>query len=306
MNDLEAVRRLAAEPTDESVARTWYRITKSQTDKAPRRRRRLVPAIAGFSVVALLAATLVIYRTGEGVLFPASSAAEAVAVLNSMADIAQAETRIQVVGAGGTVRTESRGLGGGCDPTECRLESIYRDQSYEPFEGKVVKLTDGERDMLAGTLGGDLGQVGIFRPDLDWLGSLPRDPERLLSLLRTEVGHNDSWTVDHQLWDAIGQAYAYCEILLSPTTRAALLRALAGVSGLSVRDLVVDGVALVAIRQSDKDSGAEIIFDPATGHAVGRASVVLGDKVTIHQTPDGPRLDKGVIYQVTWKQSVTW
>lgn len=306
MNDLEAVRRLAAEPTDESVTRTWYSITKLEAQKAPRRRRRLIPAVAGLAVVAVLAASLVIYRTGQGVLFPVASTPEAVALLRSMADLAAAQTTVTVVG-GGSVRTESRGVGGACHPTECRLEPQDHHQWYDPYKGEVVKLIDGERDMLAGDriMDPGTGPVGLSRPTLDFLDSLPSDPQRLLTLLRKLVGHNDSWTVDHQLWDAVGQLYAYCEIVLTPRQRAGLLRALAGVTGLSVRDLVVDGVPLVAIRHTDKTSGAEIIFDPATGHAVGRATVVLGGKVTIHQAPGGPLLDEGVIYQATWKQTIT-
>ncbi|HZM75907.1 MAG TPA: hypothetical protein VFC19_09285 [Candidatus Limnocylindrales bacterium] len=303
MNDLEAVRRLAAEPTDESVARTWYRITKLEAKRAPRR-RRLVPAVAGLAVLAVVAASLVVYRMGQGVLFPVASAPEAVALLNSMADLAEAGPPVFAT-HGLLVRTESHGQAGVCSPTSCQLEPQDREQLYDPRQGQMVKLRDGERDLLGGSWAWLPPEEGILRPTFAWLTSLPIDRQMLLASLRKSVGEHDSWTVDHQLWDAMGQFYAYCEMALSPPKRAQLLRALAGVTGLSVRDLVVDGVPLVAIRQTDKDSGAEIIFDPATGYAVGRASVFLGDSVTIIPMPGGPQLDKGVMYQVTWKQTIT-
>jgi len=299
MNDLEAVRRLAAEPTDESVARTWYRITKLEATRAPRK-KRLVPAVAGLAVLAVVATSLVVYRTGQGVLFPVASAPEAVALLNSMADLAEAGPPILAT-QGLLVHTKSHGQAGVCSPTSCQLEPQDRDQLYDPHQGQMVKMREGEHDLLAWLP----GEAGVLRPTFAWLTSLPIDRQMLLASLRKSVGEHDSWTVDHQLWDAMGQLYAYCEITLSPPKRAHLLRALAGVTGLSVRDLVVDGVPLVAIRQTDKDSGAEIIFDPATGHAVGRASVFLGDSLTIIPMPGGPQLDKGVMYQVTWRQTIT-
>jgi len=298
MNDLEAVRRLAAEPTDESVARTWYKLVNLQ--KAPAKRRRLVPAFAGLAVVALMAASFVIYRTGQGTLFPLASTAEAVALLNSMADLAEAGPPVFAT-QGLLVRTESHGQAGACGPTSCQLEPQDRDQLYDPRQGQMVRMREGERDLLAWLP----PEAGILRPTTEWLTSLPIDRQKLLASLRKSVAEHDSWTVDHQLWDAMGQFCAYCELALSPPKRAQLLRALAGVTGLSVRDLVVDGVPLVAIRQTDKDSGAEIIFDPATGHAVGRASVFLGDSLTIIPMPGGPQLDKGVMYQVTWRQTIT-
>jgi hypothetical protein len=299
MKDLEAVRRLAAEPTDESVARTWYRITNLEAQRPQAKRLRLAPALAGLAVVALIAASLVIYRTGEGTLFPIASKPEAVELLNSMADLASTETA-STVAKGQSVRTEIRGIAGVCGPAECRLEEQNRIDTYDPFAGTAERVN---AFLNPGIRIGEVPPPGIARPTLDWLASLPSDPHKLLRELREAVGHNDSWTVDHQLWDAMGQLYMYCEKALTPAQRATLLRALAGTTGLSVRHLVIDGVALVAIRQSDKSSGAEIIFDPATGHAVGRASVFLDDSVTIRQMPGGPRLEKGVTYQATWKQT---
>jgi hypothetical protein len=295
MNDLEAVRRLAIEPTDESVTRTWYKITKLSVRKAPR--RRFTPAVAGLAVVALFAASFVVYRTGEGTLWPASSTPEAVALLNSMADVAAGEAPVTVA-KGQLVRTESGGVAGACQRTECQLVWQLHVQFYDPHAGMLAIATEGVDS-------GETTAVGVRRPTLEWLGSLPSDPRPLLTALREAVGHNDNWSVDSQLWDAMAQVYAYCEIALTPSQRSALLRALAGVSGLSVRDLVIGGVALVAIRQSDKKRGVEIIFDPATGHAVGRASVYLPDDFTIRQMPEGPQVEKGVLSQSTWEQTLT-
>jgi hypothetical protein len=305
MNEFEAVRRLAAEPTDESVARTWYRITKLEAHKGLRPRRRVVPAVAGLAVVLVAAASLVFYRTGGGTFFPIASTTDAVAALNSMADLAAAASP-QTVANGQLVRTVSEGWGGHCTPGECVLKPTSRELWYDPSTGRVVKLMIGSRDMLAGetaqTPPDNPLRPGVRMPTSGWLASLPSDPGRLLEQLRVEVGEHPSWSVDHQLWDAMSSVYYLCEVVLTPAQRAALLRALAQVSGLSVRDLFVDGVPLIAIRQTEKDSGDEIIFDPSTGRAVGRASVFLGDSVRIIGPAGGPALAPGVTAQVTWKQ----
>jgi hypothetical protein len=269
----------------------------------PAKRRRFVPVFAGLAVVALIAASLVVYRTGQGVFFPVASTPEAVAVLNSMADIAEAAPAV-VLPDGHLVHTESHGQAGACGPTVCQMQPQDRSQDFDPRQGVTLRVMDGERELFGGQAWAP-PEVGIARPTREWLTSLPIDARELLAVLRKDVGHNDSWTVDHQLWDAMGQLYADCELALSAPQRAHFLRALAGVTGLTVRDLVVDGVPLVAIRQTDKDTGVEIIFDPATGHAVGRASVFLGDSVTIIPLEGAPPLDKGVMYQATWQQTFT-
>ena len=102
----------------------------------------------------------------------------------------------------------------------------------------------------------------------------------------------------------MGQLYSSCEILLTPKQRATLLRAFTGLSGLSMRYVTIDGRQLIAIRQTDGDSGNEIIFDPLTGRAVGRGSSYDGDDLTVIQAPNGPTLDPGVMYQATWTQSI--
>jgi hypothetical protein len=299
MNDLEAIRRLAAEPTDESVARTWYRITKLEAQKAPRKRRRLVPAVAGLAVVALIGASLVVYRAGQGVLFPAESAPEVVALLNSMADLAEAGQPVTVP-PGQVVRTVSHGQTGTCGPTSCQLEPQDSEQLYDLHEGQMLRVNDNRNDNIAWRMP---GVAGVGQPTLEWLASLPTDRQKLLEVLRKSMGYGISWDDDHALWGSMSGFYSYCEIALTPSQRANLLRALTGVTGLSVRDLVVDGVPLVAIRHAEKDSGYEIIFDPTTGHAVGLARVDLDE--TVIPMPGGPQLDKSVIHQVTWKQTIT-
>ncbi|HEX6686478.1 MAG TPA: hypothetical protein VF062_27145 [Candidatus Limnocylindrales bacterium] len=310
MNDLDVVRRLAVEPTDESISRTWYRIVQHQAQKAPKRRLRPVPAIAGLAVLLVLGASLVIYRTGAGTLFPVASTPDAIAALNAMADVAATGTPVTVAD-GQSVRTETTGLAGGCGPDSCQLEPQIRHVTYDPHRGHVTALNDGDGDGASDGVNAQPYEVGLLpvepeinRPTLGWLASLPTDPRRLLSKLRKDVGHNDTWSVDHQVWDAVAQLYAYCEIVFTPAQRATMLRALAGMTGLSTRDLVVDGVALIAIRHSNKDSGREIIFDPMTGHAVGRGSVFLNNSVRVIQMPGGPVLDEGVAYQATWKQTI--
>jgi hypothetical protein len=145
---------------------------------------------------------------------------------------------------------------------------------------------------------------GLRMPTPQWLASLPTDTGELLKLLRLETGDHEKWTVDHLLWDAMAQLYSSCELLLTPTIRAALLRSFTGLSGLSVRHVSIDGQQLVAIRQTDGKNGNEIIFDPQTGRAVGRGNSYSGDDLTVVQPPTGPTLDPGVLYQATWVQTI--
>lgn len=304
--DLLAVRRLGSEPTDESVTRSWYRITQLEAQRAkPNRLQRLIPIAAAAMVALVVAGSLIVLRVGEGMWWPADSTPEAVAALNSLADTAAGGAAV-TIGAGQLIRNESHGWGGECGPYACVMKPQNRDVFYDPATGKTLKIMDGGVDLMAGPRAEPQAEVtpGIHFPTLTWLAALPTEPGQLLSQLRVEVGEHDKWTVDHQLWDALGQLFANCEIALTPQQRATLLRAMGGMTGLTSRTVTIGGQNLIAVQHMEDNSGDDIYFDPYTGHAVGRGSVFTHEGMTITAPAGAPSFEPGVAYQATWTQSV--
>jgi hypothetical protein len=289
------------------MTRTWYRITQLSAAPAVRPRRRWVPATAAAAVLLLAAATVTLLRVGPGTLWPVASTPDAVSALGTLADAAAAGPAAPELKPGQPIYVEHDGWAANFKPGDRGdFERQLRHIWLNPQGMLAVKITDGTRD-----LGGIDAEPkrpqpapSLYHPTPQWLAELPTDPQKLLSLLRKETGRWDTWTVDHQLWDALAQLYSDAEILLTPQTRAALLRAAAGMTGLSVRQATVDGVDLVAIRHTDGNSGDEILFDPATGRSVGRASVFLGAGAFINHPADGPVFDPHVGYQSVWRQSI--
>jgi hypothetical protein len=145
--------------------------------------------------------------------------------------------------------------------------------------------------------------AGIHYPTLGWVAGLPAHAGDLLAALRIAVGDNDSWTVDHQVWNAMGQVYHDFEAALTPQQRANLLRALAGMSGLTTRFVTIEDQNLVAFRFTEGDDAQEIYFDPYTGRAVGRASFLFHPNMTI-EYPAGETFEPGCAYRSIWISSI--
>ncbi|HCU51923.1 MAG TPA: hypothetical protein DGG94_19340 [Micromonosporaceae bacterium] len=307
--DVLAVRQLASEPTDESVTRAWYRITQLEAVARPSvsRRRFLIPVAAAGLVVAAGGATALLQ---PGRRFTPSASPDVVDALNTLAAAAATGTATPIP-PGQLIHLEGDGwasVSRGADMNTLRIERQVANLWLDPQGLIVVRDGDGsvptlptveeQRDWLR-----DKGP-GLLQPTPQWLAGLPTDPGKLLKLLRREVGTHKSWSVDHQLWDAMANLYFSGEIALTPQTRAALLRSFAGMNGLSVRDTVFNGQRLVAIRHTENETVEEILFDPVTGRAVGRASGWLGPEVTIIQATAGPTLDPNISYMTTWTQSI--
>jgi hypothetical protein len=260
----------------------------------------------------LAAASLTILRVGPGRIWPVASTPDAISVLNELADRAAVGPAAPQLKPGQLIYVDETGWAAGFgvngDINTGVLGPQPRHIWYDPHGMVAVKITDGTKDMGVGAQPGDQGTVipptGLHAPTPQWLAGLPSEPDKLLALLRKDVGHYDRLTVDHQVWDALAQLYSEADILLTPQTRAALLRAAARMTGLSARTVSIDGVQLVAIRHTDRGNGEEIFFDPGTGRAVGQGDVFLGKGVTIVRPDGAPALDPGVAYQATWTQSI--
>ncbi len=307
--DLVAVQQLAPPPSDESLTRTWYRITQLSA-RPPQRHRHWIPVTAAAAVLLLAAASLTILRVGPGRLWPVASTSDAVTTLYALADTAAAGPAAPTVHSGQFIYVQLDGWAAGFGANGEKSKGVLGPQPrhiwYDPDGMVAVKITDGTKDFgVGGKPGTEPGTVkpptGLLAPTPQWLAALPTDPDQLLAVLRNQMGSKSSWTVDHELWDAMAQLYSEADVMMSPQTRSALLRAAARMTGLSVREVAPD---LVAIRQTDRDSGVEILFQPSTGRAVGRAEAFLGSGVTIERPADAPDFPANIVYQTTWTQSI--
>jgi hypothetical protein len=311
--------------------------------RSPRRLARLlVPATAALTVAAVAAGVFVLNRAGGGngdfatpntAEIRASHQAlpdergtnpelskttpEAIAALAALARAAEGAGTVTLA-PGQLIHVRADGWASsqrGNDPT-AQIAYQGREKWVDPHGMIPVKIFDGERDMLGGSkdkAGDDTSQRDYLRehgpsllfPTPEWLAQLPADdPAALLARLRADVDDNDTWTADHQLWDAMGQLYSNADILLSPRLRAGLLRAFQGMDGLTAGEVTVDGRPLVSIRQTQDGSATEILFDPVTAWAVGRRDLHTDSELTLLPPDPGPRFDPLVGYHVTWTQNL--
>ncbi|GAA1372150.1 hypothetical protein [Catellatospora chokoriensis] len=343
--DLTAVRDLpvgATEPSDESVARTWYLLNARQAatrERAPRRPARwLVPVTAGLVVTAVALGAVTVgglgghrFATPNIALVKAShqplptargtnpalsrTTPEAIAALEELARTAERASAVDLL-PGRLVHVLTEGWGAALSGGTGTVRFQPREVWLDPQGMIALKLLNGDENMFESMFADHEGNMEHARsflrdngpsievPTPQWLAQLPTDPRPLLALLRADVEDNETWTKDHMLWDAMAGLYHDCDILLSPQLRAALLRAFQGMDGLTVGKVMIDDSELVAIRQTDGDSADEILFDPVTAWAVGWRDIDLGDELTLLPPRSGPKFDPLVSYHATWRQTI--
>lgn len=127
----------------------------------------------------------------------------------------------------------------------------------------------------------------IWQPTPEWLAALPTQPTALKAALLDGIG-NDKWSDAHLLAKEIGELLVSSETLLPADVRVAMLKSIKTWKGLSARETVFDGKRVWAFRQTEQGQVNELLFDPATGRAVGRANGVEGK----------------INYQVLWTHKV--
>ncbi|GAA4676762.1 hypothetical protein GCM10023263_09710 [Phytohabitans rumicis] len=243
----------------------------------------------------------------------AAAPAETVAALNALADKAAAGAAGATVQPGQYIYVKHDGWAASFEianatPGEDETGLIKpqpRELWFDP-QGMVAQEQAGGGAPAQSVQPESTASTGpsFAHPTPEWVASLPTDPDELRAKLRGEMGDEDAWSTDHQVWSAMQEFYASSDLLLSPQVRAGLLRAFTGLRGITSSEVQVDGRRLVAVRHTERESGDEILFDPATGHAVGLRSVTMSSKVTLVEPPNGPALDPGVMYQATWTQKV--
>jgi hypothetical protein len=331
-SDIIAVRDLPPgrpEPTDESVSRTWHRISAVRRPARTRTLPRiLAPTVAATLVAGLVLGGALVLRPGSELLdFGAPSddktsepnlapaPPETVDALKALADAAARGPAAVEVRPGRYIFVRHDGWAASLPAVndengaqEGTIERQIRELWFDPAGMIMVSGTDGKAD-----LGADPGAAraafkergaGLMYPTREWLAALPTDPERLRGRLRDLTGDGGAWSTDHALWSSLQEFYLSTDLLLAPELRAALLRSFTGLRGLTSSEVTVDGRRLVAVRHTERDNGDEILFDPATGAAVGRRSVMLSLDVTVSAPPEAPELEPGVTYQATWTQKV--
>jgi hypothetical protein len=304
-----AVRQLASEPSSESITRTWYRMTQLESKKHTVSRRRFLIPVAAAAVIGALTVGSVVFISSDGPRggdYQFGASLETLAALESLA-LAAEGTTLTTLGPGQKTHSETDGWAAtfnlSNDPDTGVMEPQPREVTFDP-NGMIALSVKADGEDVGGGEPTPPQPASLRFPTPAWLAALPAEPVALLAFLRVQTGTHEKWTVDHQLWDAMAHLYSACEIILTPQTRAALLRSFGGMSNLTSREITLDGRALIAVRHTEGDSADEILFDPATGKAVGRSSLWLGSGVTLIQPPAGPVTEPNVLYVGTWVQSI--
>ncbi len=152
----------------------------------------------------------------------------------------------------------------------------------------VKNIRNGVENQVDAGAGAPVGTPYIWQPTPAWLAALPTGPAALRKELLEGIGDNAKWTDDYLLGKEIGELLVSSEPLLKADVRVAMLKSIKSWKGLSARETVFDGKRVWAIRQTEQGHFNELLFDPATGRAVGRASGI----------------DNEVSYQVLWTHKV--
>ncbi|MEV0716744.1 hypothetical protein [Asanoa sp. NPDC050611] len=308
--DVVAVRELppgVTEPTDASVARTWHTMTRRQAAPARRRpARRWVPAAAAVLVAGVAAGGVVLLpdrgagpavEVGGAPTAPPTGKADAGGGPNAAGPTSQpvslgpsepidaahaidtligkvAGSTAQTLRPGQLVYTRMSGATTVDDIGDPEPGRMVRDESeiwYAPEGMSAKAITRNGVDMPPGE-SRPVDKPSIWQPTPAWLAGLPTEPAALRTELLVGIGDNKKWTGDHLLAKELGELLASSEPLLTGAVRVTMLKMIKGFEGLSARETVFDDQRVWALRQTEQGRFDEILFDPATGRAVGRAS----------------------------------
>jgi hypothetical protein len=330
-DDLAAVRRLVAPRTD-GPAPTWDAVVARRQRPLRRRlgwvNRVAVPVGVAVVVLAVAAGAAVTLRgagSAPGAVDPPSTptpstkqprpnggaaSSEAVAALESLAQVAASVAPAELA-AGQVIYVRSTGFDAGTHAVEHQVHEMWVDP-----EGMIALriVVNGEDLTAPGPKSDHAAEVAQTRQQLAdegpgihlatpaWLDALPTDPAALLAALRDTIDPMSSWSPDHQVFTSLRNLLWEADGILPTDLRVALYGAMAQMTGLTATPVTIDGRDLVAIRHAEANDGAEILFDPATGHAVGTRSIRTGEAPP--SPPVVPGDDQDVTYQAVWTHTV--
>jgi hypothetical protein len=309
--DLVAVRELTDEIAqagrEPSLARAWVRVT-APPPRPSRSRRWLVPVTAGLAVLLLAVGGWWFLpgggagrgqqpaSRGPGVDIPVDQAWVGLIAAARTATPA-APTREQLI----YVRSEGEGAGLGGPTPQVMVQR--RDAWYDPQGLLLLRLKDLEsgETLLGGSLdatGSHSTVVDLIHPTPAWLAGLPSDPDELAALLIQQSENvRGGWSGRYGLWEALASLFSAGDLVVPTGTRVALYEALAREDGLTAQRTTIGGRDVIAITRYERDSGQQLLFDPATGRCVGRASLFTGD-------PQPDLAADGVMSWSVWTQSL--
>ncbi|GAA1357411.1 CU044_5270 family protein [Streptomyces beijiangensis] len=247
-------------------------------DSVPARRRWLrpsiaVPAVAVLAAAAVVAGLAVTGPDGGGVK---TASPEAVRLLN---DIALAAEKSEVPGEirdDQFVYIESKGgyirVGEGM---KTKLTPVHRREVWHSVDGTKWGLL---KEIGPGS---DTTKLDPDTPGLDSntnyrnLQTLPTDPAKMLDWLHRTSGGGKS--EDQNTFVLVGDLVG--ESLMPPKVSAALYRAAAKISGVTVVDDVVDAAGRHGIAIAREDDGIleQLIFDKNTKTYLGEREVAVRD-----------------------------
>lgn len=322
--DIVAVRRLPpamADVPDDSVGRTWQRMVDARRERAPRPvvRRWLIPAAAALAIGGLVLGATLWLRGGTGSQFQPSESATAVDTSQALAQLIAASAQAgpaQVPTADQVVHVRVDGWAAALDNSGGgQMEQQIRESWLDPQGLIALQITDGSTSFMDGPKGDKEGNIAQGRAALategpnfyhatpSWLAGLPTEPAALHALLQQTVQDN-RWSPSHNIWNMMSTFYTYGDLLLSPANRAALFGAYANL-GLHAETLVIGGETFIGLVHVENGSGDEVLFDPATGKAVGVRTLFTGD-LTLTTAPGQPQIDDGIVYQAFFEQELVW
>lgn len=113
----------------------------------------------------------------------------------------------------------------------------------------------------------------LSMPTAAYVAGLPTDPTVLLEQWRKWVTPDRSWSADYTIFDAVREMLHQTEPMLTPFVRASIYQALGMLDSVYAtgETLTLDGRAVVAIAQSERDQTQVILIDAATGKIAGYA-----------------------------------
>jgi hypothetical protein len=327
-DDLHAVRTLVS-PRLDGPAPSWDAVAARRQRPARRpgwANRVAIPVAAAAVVLAVAAGVAVALRpAGSGAVAPGASSTPslkeprpnggpassgAVAALEALAGPA-ASVVPAALAPGQLIYVRSTGWQALVGMVEHHVHEMWVDP--EGMIGLKI-VVNGEDWTAPGPKSNNAAEVaearqhlaaygpGIHMPTPAWLASLPTDPDQLLAALRAMTETGSRWSPDHQVFDSLSNLFWHAGPVLPTDLRVALYRALAKLTGLTAENVTVDGRDLVALRHAEANDSSEILFDRATGHAVGTRSIRTGEWPPT--PPVVPGDDQTVEYLDLWTYAI--
>ncbi|HYN93223.1 MAG TPA: hypothetical protein VES42_05200 [Pilimelia sp.] len=286
--DLIAVRELPpglAEPTDESLARTWHALAVRRAPAArPARtgfRLRLpVPAMAAALVVAVAVGAVALIGGRGPAAGPDAAATTSSAALFDRLIAAAASARPRPLADGQFIYVRSEAVPGGLvteswlDPQGMIAIRVVPDRHTGPRQ-RALHIAQERAELVA-------HGPGLARPTPRWWAGLPTEPAALRRVLISGLARMAGMdTADEDgfagsLHTTLMFRLSEADPILRSEVRVALYRVLADLPALTARRVTVAGRQLIAVSYEVKGLGKpversvhELLFDPVTGRSVG-------------------------------------